>query len=55
VGGGWGGGKELSHGNGFSSRQLNVREFANTVNNFYIVLRALPYCNHVGQLISLFA
>jgi hypothetical protein len=39
----------------FHLTNQNAREFANTVNNFYIVLRALPYCNNVGQLVSLFA
>ncbi len=55
VGGGvGGGGTELSHSNGFHITKQNAREFTNTVNNFYIELYALPYCNTVGG-VSLFA
>jgi hypothetical protein len=58
VGGGgwgWGGGTELSHSNGFHLTNQNAREFTTAGNNFYIELYALPYCNNVGQMVSLFA
>ena len=56
VGGGvGGGGQSCLIATAFISPTKNAREFTNTVNNFYIELYALPYCNNVGQLVSLFA
>ncbi len=54
-GGGRGGGAEIPHGNGFHLTNENARELETTVNNFYVELYTLPYCNNFGQLVSLFA